>query len=194
MFRPNENMKRMLISSQRASLPSFDPDELLKCIKQLVRIESDWVPSQPSTSLYLRPFHIGTEASLGVASSSESQLFVLAGPAGAYFKTGIKPVSLLADPRFVRACPGGPGSSKMASNYAPTLYVQKIAEERGHQQVLWLYGDNHQITEVGSMNVFVYLINDSGEKELVTAPLDSGIILPGITRDSILIATREWVS
>lgn len=193
MFRPDANVKRMLMSSERASLPLFDPEELLKCIKRFVQVESDCIPSGELTSLYLRPFHIGTEPTLGVAPSSESILFVLASPSGPYFSTGIKPVSLLANPNFVRAWPGGPGYCKMGSNYAPTLHVQRIAEEKGHQQVLWLFGEDHQITEVGSMNVFVYLINESGQKELVTAPLDSGIILPGITRDSVLTATREWV-
>lgn len=30
------------------------------------------------------------------------------------------------------------------------------------------------------------------EKELVTPPLSSGLILPGITRNSILAIAREW--
>lgn len=34
-------------------------------------------------------------------------------------------------------------------------------------------------------------INDSGEKELITPPLD-GLILPGITRDSIINLTKQW--
>ncbi len=33
-------------------------------------------------------------------------------------------VTLLADPTFVRAFPGGCGFAKMGSNYAPTLWVQ----------------------------------------------------------------------
>ena len=39
------------------------------------------------------------------------------------------------------------------------------------QQVLFLFGDDHRVTEVGSMNVFVVLRTASGEVELVTAPL-----------------------
>jgi branched-subunit amino acid aminotransferase/4-amino-4-deoxychorismate lyase len=30
-------------------------------------------------------------------------------------------------------------------------------------------------------------------KELVTPPLEDGLILPGVTRDSILTLAREWV-
>merc|ERR1719422_3083062 len=42
------------------------------------------------------------------------------------------------------------------------------------------------------MNLFVYWINENGEEELVTPPLESGLILPGITRKSLLEVAREW--
>ena len=44
---------------------------------------------------------------------------------------------------------------------------------------------------LGTMNLFILLVNKNDELELVTPPLN-GIILPGITRDSILQITREW--
>ena len=49
--------------------------------------------------------------------------------------------------------------------------------------MLWLLHD--YVTEVGTMNLFVFWKNEKGEDELITPPLD-GTILPGITRDSIL--------
>ena len=58
----------------------------------------------------------------------------------------------------------------------------------GTDQVLWLLHD--YVTEVGTMNFFVYWKNEDGEDELITPPLD-GTILPGVTRDSILTLTRE---
>uniref|UniRef100_A0A8B9JGZ0 Branched-chain-amino-acid aminotransferase n=1 Tax=Astyanax mexicanus TaxID=7994 RepID=A0A8B9JGZ0_ASTMX len=76
-------------------------------------------------------------------------------------------------------------------NYGASIYAQYEAVDYGCQQVLWLYGDDHQITEVGTMNLFLYWINEKGEEELATPPLD-GIILPGITRQSILDITRQW--
>lgn len=48
-------------------------------------------------------------------------------------------------------------------NYAPTIQVQDHAmREMGCQQVLWLFGDDHKLTEVGTMNLFMYWINDQG--------------------------------
>jgi len=59
--------------------------------------------------------------------------------------------------------------------------------------VLWLFndGEREEITEVGTMNFFILWVNEAGEKELVTAPLD-GTILPGVTRDSTLELARQW--
>ena len=28
--------------------------------------------------------------------------------------------------------------------------------------MLWLYGEDHQLTEVGTMNIFVFMINKNG--------------------------------
>lgn len=50
----------------------------------------------------------------------------------------------------------------MGSNYAPTIHVQREAANKGLQQVLWLYGEQHELTEVGTMNIFMYWINDQG--------------------------------
>ncbi|GFU72779.1 branched-chain-amino-acid aminotransferase, cytosolic [Trichonephila clavipes] len=192
LFRPDLNCKRLVGSSERASLPTFDWEELLKCIKKLVSMDSKWVPGEEDSSLYIRPTIIGTEDSLGVSSSNTALLFIVACPVGPYFKKRLaKAVTLLADPTYARASPGGAGNHKLAANYAPTLYVQKLAQEQGLDQVLWLYGQNHQICEAGAMNVFFFLKKEDGKSELITPPLD-GTILPGITRQSILDLAREW--
>lgn len=53
----------------------------------------------------------------------------------------------------------------MGSNYAPTIHVQKEAISKGLQQVLWLYGPEHQLTEVGTMNIFTFFVNDKGGEQ-----------------------------
>lgn len=195
LFRPDMNIDRMLLSADRVSFAPFDKNELLDCIKKLIEIEKDWVPLydiEAFPSLYIRPTMIGIEPTLGVAAAKQSLLFVILSPVGGYFGSSIKPISLIADPTYVRAWPGGCGDNKLGSNYGPTVKIQKDAEKNGYQQILWLYGADHQLTEIGTMNIFVYLINEQGEKELVTPPLEDGIILPGITRSSLLALAREW--
>lgn len=56
---------------------------------------------------------------------------------------------------------------------------------------MWLFGDEHQLTEVGTMNLFILMKDDNGDLELVTPPLD-GSILPGVTRDSIISLAKDW--
>ena len=60
----------------------------------------------------------------------------------------------------------------------------------GFDQILWLFGAEQKVTEVGTMNFFVFWKNDKGEKELITPPLD-GTILPGVTRQTILDLSRK---
>jgi len=94
---------------------------------------------------------------------------------------------------FVRAAPGGTGAYKIGVNYAPGVLPQKTAEALGYSQNLWLHGPDHQLTEVGTMNMFVVFKTKDGAFELVTPPLD-GMILPGVTRDSVLTLAREHLS
>ncbi|XP_007536049.1 branched-chain-amino-acid aminotransferase, mitochondrial isoform X2 [Erinaceus europaeus] len=192
LFRPWLNMERMLRSARRLCLPSFDKAELLECIRRLVEVDKDWVPGSAGTSLYVRPVLIGNEASLGVTQSSRALLYVILCPVGSYFQgDAVSPVSLLADPTFIRAWVGGVGDCKLGGNYGPTVFVQQEAKNKGCEQVLWLYGPDQQLTEVGTMNIFIYWTHEDGVLELVTPPLD-GVILPGVVRQSLLDLAQAW--
>ncbi|KAL7678856.1 putative aminotransferase class IV, aminotransferase-like, PLP-dependent enzyme [Plasmopara halstedii] len=106
--------------------------------------------------------------------SEKAKLFIILSPVGPYYPEGFNPVKLVANDRYIRAWPGGTGGFKVGANYAPGILPQYDAHE------------------LGTMNLFIHLINDNGEKELITPPLSRGDILPGITRDSILHVTRNW--
>lgn len=107
------------------------------------------------------------QPTLGVAASDSALLYVIMSPVGNYFQvTKQLGISLLADPKYTRAWPGGCGDVKLGSNYGPTIQVQQEAAEKGLQQVLWLYGENNELTEIGTMNVFVVIANDNGGKKL----------------------------
>jgi len=189
------NMKRMNNSAQRLALPTFDGDALLECIKQLISLERNWIPKEPGHSLYIRPTMIGTNGTLGVQPPTEALLFVICSPAGPYYPQGFKPVALYGttDAEYIRAAPGGTGAFKLAANYAPGVVAQKTAAKAGYVQNLWLHGEEHWLTEVGTMNLFVVFKGEDGVTELVTPPLD-GMILPGVTRDSVLALARSHAS
>lgn len=134
---------------------------------------------------------IGTQRTLGIGPSGSALLYVIASPVGPYYPTGFKAVSLEASASNVRAWPGGAGDRKLGANYAPCVLPQMQAAARGLQQNLWLFGPDEIVTEVGTMNFFSVLRDPAtGQKELITPPLD-GTILAGVTRDSVLALARE---
>uniref|UniRef100_G1U0T4 Branched-chain-amino-acid aminotransferase, mitochondrial n=1 Tax=Oryctolagus cuniculus TaxID=9986 RepID=G1U0T4_RABIT len=194
LFRPWLNMERMLRSARRLCLPSFDKAELLECIRRLIRVDKDWVPEGSGTSLYVRPVLIGNEPSLGVGGATQALLFVILCPVGSYFPgDAVTPVSLLADPTFIRAWMGGVGDYKLGGNYGPTVYVQREAQKRGCEQVLWLYGPDHQLTEVGTMNIFIYWTHEDGALELGSGagvPVGVGVHLCLAAQGEFRVAER----
>lgn len=192
LFRPMMNMNRLNVSAVASSLPKFDGAEFLECIKDLLRIDKEWIPEEKDCSLYIRPTFIGADPFLGVNPSKRALLYCITSPVGPYFESGtFEPVKLYADPQFIRAWRGGVGDSKMGGNYGPTIRIQTIAQEKDCEQVLWLYGDDQQLTEVGTMNIFIHWINEDGVPEIATPPL-LGNILPGVTRDSLIALAKEW--
>ena len=187
LFRARDNFMRFNRSARRLCIPELDIDFTMASLKELLRIENEWVPRAPGTTLYIRPTIIATEPHLGVRPAHEYLYFVILGPVGAYYKEGFNPVKIMVEDEFVRASPGGVGEAKTAGNYASSLFAAEKAQKKGFTQVLWLDGVHRKyVEEVGTMNMF-FLLDD----ELVTAPLD-GTILPGITRYTVLDLVSEW--
>ena len=76
----------------------------------------------------------------------------------------------------------------MGANYGPTVTLTSQAEqEEGVSQLIWTYNGN--MLESGASNIF-FLLNEGGKKYLVTHPND-GMVLPGVTRDSIINLAKE---
>lgn len=191
LFRPEKNMARMNGSAARIALPTFSGDALINLIGEFCKLDQRFIPSEKGYSLYLRPTIIGTQRTLGVGPPGSALLYVIASPVGPYYPTGFKAINLEATDYAVRAWPGGVGNKKLGANYAPCIVPQLKAAKRGFHQNLWLFGEEEYITEVGTMNLFVCLKDkETGQKELVTAPLD-GTILEGVTRDSVLGLAKE---
>ncbi|MDR0820877.1 MAG: branched-chain amino acid aminotransferase [Oscillospiraceae bacterium] len=181
LFRPEENVKRLNLSAERLVIPQVPEDVALQGLKELVRIDKDWVPHSDGASLYLRPFVIAVDPFVGVRPADSYLFFIIASPSGAYYESGLNPVAIKVEEKYVRAVKGGMGYTKTGGNYAASLIGQDEAHKEGFSQVLWLDGVEHKyIEEVGAMNIF-FKING----EVVTPEL-SGSILGGITRKSVI--------
>lgn len=187
LFRPEANGKRINNSSLRLCMPELPVEIFVEAVTELVRVDRQWVPQLPDSSLYIRPFVIATEAQLGVRRSQDYQFIVILSPVGAYYPEGLNPVRIFVEEEFVRAVKGGTGQVKCGGNYAASLAAQYKAKELGYSQVLWLDGaERKYVDEVGTMNVMFKI-----DGQVLTPEL-SGSILPGITRDSVLQLLRSW--
>ncbi|MGJ4843271.1 branched-chain amino acid aminotransferase [Leifsonia sp. Le1] len=185
-FRPEANAARMQRSAYRLALPELPVDYFIDSLKQLIAVDGDWVPSQPETSLYLRPFMFAKEAFLGVRPANKVAYYLIASPAGAYFSGGVNPVSIWLSDHWSRAGKGGTGAAKTGGNYASSLLPQAEAAEHGCAQVLFLDSvEGKYLEELGGMNVV--LVYKDGT--LVTPESDS--ILEGITLESVLQLARD---
>lgn len=182
LFRPQRNARRFNLSAERLVMPVVDENFHVEAIRQLVEVDSSWVPDQVGSSLYIRPAMIATTPKLGLGAASSYLHFVITGPVGPYFKEGFNPVSVFVSDVCRRAVKGGVGAAKTGGNYAASLLVGEQAAKDGFTQVLWLDAlEGRFIEEVGAMNIcFVHK-----DGRIVTPGL-SGSILEGITRDSVL--------
>src|ERR1700685_1810280 len=155
-FRAEAKAARVQPSARRIAIPDL-PDELfIESLRQLIAVDNVWVPpAGGEESLYLRPFIFATEPGLGVRPAKQYRYLVIASPSGAYFKHGIKPVSVWVSTEYVRASPGGTGAAKFGGNYAASLVAQAEAADHDCDQVVWLDAVERRFVEgMGGMDIF----------------------------------------
>ena len=187
LFRPDMNGKRTNDTNDRLCIPRLPVEDFVQAVKAIVKVDEDWIPTEPGTSLYIRPFIIATEPFLGVDVSDTFLFMIILSPSGAYYESGLAPVGIWIEDDYVRAVRGGMGYAKTGGNYAASLAAQVKAHDGGYSQVLWLDGvEREYIEEVGAMNIFFKI-----DGKIVT-PMLNGSILPGITRNSVLELCRSW--
>lgn len=187
LFRPWENVARLNRSCERLGLPQLDPDDALQAIKTVVKVDENWVPSDPGTSLYIRPFLYGTDPTLALHGVHEATFAVILSPSGSYFKNGLQPVPIMVETEDVRAVRGGTGEAKCGGNYGAANRAGDRAIEKGFSQVLWLDGvERKYVEEGGGMNV-MFKINGT-----VVTPALTGSILRGVTRKSAIELLKSW--
>jgi branched-chain amino acid aminotransferase len=187
IFRPESHYERFNRSCKRVVIPEIPKEFFINGLKQLLKLDENWVPKDKFKSLYIRPFVFATDEYLGVRPSKTYAFVIITSPVGNYYKEGINPVKLTTMPDYVRAVKGGVGEAKVPGNYAASLLPAQIAQENGFTQVLWIDANNKEnIEEVGTSNIF-FVVNGT-----LYTPLLSGSILSGITRDSVIkLATHK---
>jgi branched-chain amino acid aminotransferase len=183
IFRMEKHYERFTKSLYRMCMPHVPRELFNDAIKQLVKLDAEWVPRDADGSLYIRPFMIATEDRIGVKVAEEYLFMVVCSPAFQYYT---KPLKVKLETTYVRAANGGTGIAKCGGNYGGAFFPTNLAREAGYDQVLWTDSVHHEfIEESGTMNAMFYINN-----VLITPEL-SGTILDGVTRNSLLAIARE---
>lgn len=183
LFRPEENQKRINISSKRMSIPEFPKEYFMESLKTLVKLDHDWIKKGEGYSLYIRPFAFAIENGVSASPSTSYRFMIICCPAKAYYNS---PVKVLIEQHYSRSADGGVGFAKAAGNYGAQFYPTGLAREKGYQQVIWTDARSHEyLEEAGTMNVF-FRVGDT----LRTAPTGDRI-LDGVTRKSIITLAED---
>ncbi len=186
-FRPSYNAPRLNYSADRLAIPHMSHEDFIASVVGLVRADSEWVPSVPGSSFYLRPFTFASEAFLGVRAAAQYEYMVIGSPSGPYFEHGFQPINVWVEREYHRAGPGGMGDAKTGGNYASSLLPKVKAHGAGFDEVLFLdAATDTNLDELGGMNVFVVMADGSFKTPKLT-----GNILPGCTRSSIMQLLRS---
>ena len=187
LFRPDMNAKRTNNTNDRLCIPQIPVEDFVQAVKAIVSVDQDWIPTEPGTSLYIRPFIIATEPFLGVDVSETFLFMIILSPSGAYYESGLEPVGIWIEDEYVRAVRGGMGFAKTGGNYAASLAGQVKAHDDGYSQVLWLDGvERKYVEEGGGMNVMFKIAGK------VVTPMLTGSILNGVTRRSCIALLKSW--
>jgi branched-chain amino acid aminotransferase len=184
IFRPHDNFKRFNISAERMQMPTIPEEIFMEGMKQLIALDKNWIPQRHDYSLYIRPLMFASDEVIGVKPSDNYKFVIMLSPTGPYYSA---PMRIYVEEKYVRAVEGGVGYAKTAGNYAAAMYATAEAKKQGYDQVLWTDAFEHKyVHECGTMNVF-FVIGDKA----ITPDLESGTILDGVTRASVITLLKE---
>jgi len=186
LFRPDQNLDRFNKSAVRMAMPEVPEEIFIGGLKTIVDLERNWVKKGLGNTLYIRPFMIAIGSGVIAQPSTQYRFMIILSPALSYYSGEVK---VIIAEHYSRAANGGIGAAKAAGNYSAQFYPQKLAQEKGFQQIIWTDDATHtKLEEAGTMNVF-FRINDT----IYTAPT-SERILDGVTRKSLIdIAHRDGI-
>ena len=184
IFRPEGNFERFNISARRMEMPEIPEEIFVEGMKQLVKLDEDWIPNKPDHALYIRPFMFSTDETIGVKAASKYKFMIILSPTGPYYSS---PMRIYVEENYVRAAQGGVGFAKAAGNYGAAMFPTAEAKRKGYDQILWMDALEHKyVQECGTMNVFFIIGNKA-----ITPGLEQGTILAGVTRNSVIQLLEE---
>ncbi|GHA62105.1 branched-chain-amino-acid transaminase [Photobacterium aphoticum] len=182
VFRHKEHMDRLKNSAKIYRFPiPYTSDALMEICRETLRVNQ-------LESAYIRPLAYVGNVGLGVCPpvGTEMELIMAAFPWGSYLgeealESGVD--AMISS--WHRAAPNTiPTAAKAGGNYLSSLLVGGEARRHGYAEGIALSVDGY-LSEGAGENLFVI------SKGILYTPPTTSAILPGITRDTIMILAKE---
>ncbi|KJG00684.1 branched-chain-amino-acid transaminase [Photobacterium angustum] len=182
VFRHEEHMVRLKNSAKIYRFPiPYSSDELMEICRETIRVNK-------LDSAYIRPLGYVGNVGLGVCPPVDTKmdLIVAAFPWGSYLgeealENGVD--AMISS--WNRAAPNTiPTAAKAGGNYLSSLLVGSEARRHGYAEGIALSVDGY-LSEGAGENIFVI------RNGVLSTPPTTSAILPGITRDTIMILAKE---
>jgi branched-chain amino acid aminotransferase len=199
IFCINEHYKRFTSSSERMSIPPVPSQLFIDGIKELVKTDSKFVPPASTgegAGLYIRAYVVASEDFLGIRPSTQYTFVVYTSPVPSLFYSSISNSGLkvYCDASLVRAWEGGVGNVKTAGTYGAAMNADKIAKSKGFDSVLYLDAKTKSFFEECTVLNIFFVLQDGDGVEVLTPSLESGTILGGITRKSVMALVAKQLN
>ncbi|MEH6530075.1 MAG: branched-chain-amino-acid transaminase [Photobacterium frigidiphilum] len=182
VFRHKDHMDRLKNSAKIYRFPiPYSSEELMEICRETIRVNE-------LESAYIRPLGYVGNVGLGVCPpvDTEMDLIVAAFPWGSYLgeealESGVD--AMISS--WNRAAPNTiPTAAKAGGNYLSSLLVGSEARRHGYAEGIALSVDGY-LSEGAGENIFVV------RNGILSTPPATCAILPGITRDSIMVLAKE---
>jgi branched-chain amino acid aminotransferase len=182
VFRHKEHMDRLKNSAKIYRFPiPYSSEELMEICRETIRVNE-------LESAYIRPLGYVGNVGLGVCPpvDTEMDLIVAAFPWGSYLgeealESGVD--AMISS--WNRAAPNTiPTAAKAGGNYLSSLLVGSEARRHGYAEGIALSVDGY-LSEGAGENIFVV------RNGILSTPPATSAILPGITRDSIMVLAKD---
>lgn len=182
IFRLTEHIERLFDSAKiyRMEIP-YTQSEIIEACKEIVRVNN-------LKSAYLRPLAYLGYGEIGIVPSADVpvDVIVAAFEWGAYLGHGTQENGVdIGVSSWNRLAPNTmPTAAKAGGNYLSSALIAREARRHGYQEGIALDSNNY-ISEGAGQNIFLVK-----KKVLYTPPLTAAI-LPGITRDSVMVLAQQ---
>ena len=185
LYNPIENLQKLNRSADRLCMPRIDIDETLNGIKELLKADSEWMPTDEGKAMYIRVTMIGTDENLGEGVSKNYLLYVVLSPANAYYYKKDEPMKVVVEENYSHFL-GGLGAIKGGASLGETLKAKEGALKKGYDDVMWLDASHKLIEGVGQINVFFV----EGDK-IYTPELKGCVLVSSMREDVIELLTAK---